>query len=307
MPQARLVALDWGTSSLRAFLLGDGGACLEERVRPWGIMHLPEGGFEAALQDIAGDWLQGDGALPVLACGMVGSAQGWREAPYVTCPAGADSLVSGLTHVDAKGGVRLHIVPGVRNGRPDLMRGEETQVVGLLAAESPPPARLLLPGTHSKWVALGDGRIEDFRTYMTGELFALLRDHSILGRPARRAAAPQAADGEAFDRGVRAVIDQGSAVPLLFSTRALVLTGALAAEHSLDYLSGLLIGDELRCALADSAAAAAAPLTLIGDDALCARYRRALQLWSVASTLRSNTAAAGLWSIAQRADLVPTP
>lgn len=303
MPQARLVALDWGTSSLRAFLLGEGGACVEERVRPWGIMHLPEGGFEAALKGIAGDWLGHDAALPVLACGMVGSAQGWREAPYVACPAGIDSLVRGLTCFEVAGGVRLHIVPGVRNGRPDLMRGEETQVLGALALPLPPRAALLLPGTHSKWVQLGDGRIEDFRTYMTGELFALLRDHSILGRPARAAAAAQPMDGEAFDRGVRAVIAQGSAVPLLFSTRSLVLTAELAAEHSLDYLSGLLIGDELRCALPDAAASAAAPLTLIGDDALCARYRRALQLWGVDSTLRSNTAAAGLWSIAQHAHL----
>ena len=128
MGAARLLALDWGTSSLRAYVLGDRGTVLDERVRPWGIMHLPDGGFEAALRGIAGDRLH----LPVIASGMVGSAQGWREASYVDCPAGEDQLAAALLVFDAMPGVRLHIVPGVRDARPDVMRGEETQVIGAL-------------------------------------------------------------------------------------------------------------------------------------------------------------------------------
>ena len=130
-----------------------------------------------------GDWLSATPGVPLIACGMVGSAQGWREAPYVLCPASADSLVSGLTVFDVGGGARLHIVPGVRNQRPNVMRGEETQVVGALALapQLSAWATLLMPGTHSKWVDLRDGRLDDFRTFMTGELFAVLRDHSTWG------------------------------------------------------------------------------------------------------------------------------
>ncbi len=312
MSAARLVALDWGTTSLRGYLLGPGGAVLAQRSKPWGILHLPEGGFHAALQGIAGDWLSATPGVPLIACGMVGSAQGWREATYVPCPAGADSLGRELTVFDVGDGQRLHIVPGVRNPRPDVMRGEETQVVGALALspELSSQSTLLMPGTHSKWVDLRDGCIEDFRTFMTGELFAVLRDHSILGRPARAATAPQDTSPDAFDRGVRAVLQEGGgATPLLFSTRTLVLTGQLPAEQSLDYLSGLLIGDELRCALpaarADAPAAGATPLVLIGDDALCARYARALNLFGVTRAQpMSNTAVAGLWFVAQRAGLL---
>jgi 2-dehydro-3-deoxygalactonokinase len=314
MSAAQLVALDWGTTALRGYLLGQGGVVLEQRSLPWGILHLPEGGFDAALSGIAGDWLSATPGLPLVACGMVGSAQGWREAPYVPCPASAESLVNRLSVFDVGGGARLHIVPGVRNERPDVMRGEETQVVGALALAPhlSAQATLLMPGTHSKWVELRDGRIDDFRTFMTGELFAVLRDHSILGRPARAASAAPGESSDAFDRGVRAVMQQGSATPLLFSTRTLVLTGQLPAEQSLDYLSGMLIGDELRCALPVEREPLAGPapiassLVLIGEDTLCDRYRRALNIWgAVNPQLLSNTAVAGLWHMAQRAGLLP--
>ena len=200
----------------------------------------------------------------------------------------------------------LHIVPGVRLGgpRPDVMRGEETQVVGLLATQPALAGRatLVMPGTHSKWVRVQAARIVDFHTYMTGELFALLREHSILGRPAREAGGGQGSD-EAFDRGVAAVRDAGAAgaTALLFSARALVLGGQLRAGDSLEYLSGLLVGEELRCALKDGDAAAP---VLVGDAALCARYRRALALYDRSShTAVDGAAAAGLWQIARQAGL----
>lgn len=303
---ARLIALDWGTSSLRAYLLGESGALIDERRQPWGLLHLPEGGFAAALTGAAGDWLQAMPALPLIASGMVGSAQGWREAPYASAPADAAALAAQLLRFEALPGVRLHIVPGVRLGspRPDVMRGEETQVMGLLARQPALAAQatLVLPGTHSKWVRVQAARIVDFHTYMTGELFALLREHSILGRPAREAGGGPACD-EAFDRGVTAVRAAGTAgaTALLFSARALVLGGQLRAADSLDYLSGLLVGEELRCALSEDSDVEP---VLVGDAALCARYRRALALFGRSSQIAGEeAAAAGLWQIATRAGL----
>jgi 2-dehydro-3-deoxygalactonokinase len=309
MPQARLIALDWGTSSLRACLLGEGGVVIDSSQQPWGILHLPEGGFAAALQGVAGNWLSAQPGLPLVASGMVGSAQGWREAPYVDCPADAAALAARLLRFDAAPGIALHLVPGVRMAgeRPDVMRGEETQVVGLLARE---PAladgcALVMPGTHSKWVQVRGGAIVGFSTYMTGELFGLLAQHSILGRPAREAGAAAVSDA-AFERGVAAVrAHAAGATPLLFSARTLVLGGQLAAADSLEYLSGLLVGEEIRCALQAGPAADALPRLLVGDAALCRRYQRALALFGLSSQLAADgAAAAGLWQIALSAGLL---
>ncbi len=313
MPQARLIALDWGTSSLRAYLLGEGAAVIEARHQPWGILHLPEGGFAAALQGVAGDWLAAQPGLPVIASGMVGSAQGWREAAYAPCPADSRSLAVQLLVFEPAPGLRLHIVPGVRlaGERPDVMRGEETQIVGLLSREPALAARcaLVMPGTHCKWVQVRDAAITAFNTYMTGELFALLAQHSILGRPARdagAAGAPVAGDAS-FERGLAAVrAHPAGATPLLFSARTLVLGGQLAAADSLEYLSGLLVGEEIRCALQTGPPADELPRRLVGDAALCRRYQRALALFGLPSQLAADGAApAGLWQIALSAGLLP--
>jgi 2-dehydro-3-deoxygalactonokinase len=309
--QARLIALDWGTSVLRAYLLGDDGTILEERSRPWGIMHLPDGGFVGALEGIALDWRTAAPELSIIACGMVGSAQGLREAPYIACPAGRDALASALLAVDVSPSLRLHIVPGVRRDGdpPDVMRGEETQVVGLLA-QSPQlaaEALLVMPGTHAKWVQVKDGRIVDFQTYMTGELYALLKEHSILGRPARSAVATsQTAAKHAFERGVSAVHQRSGtgATELLFSARTLVLGGQLKAEDSLDYLSGLLVGEEMRSVGEGRFSASAGPVALIGDAALCDRYLCAMSVFEIAAgPILQGTAPKGLWQLARQAGL----
>ena len=305
MSAARLIALDWGTSSLRAYRLGAGGAVLDARQQPWGILHLPDGGFAAALRATAGDWIDAAPALPLLACGMVGSAQGWTPVPYVDTPADAAALATGLHAHDTGLGGRLHVAPGVRSPgeRPDVMRGEETQIVGALAAMPALAARsrLLLPGTHSKWVEVQAGRITAFRTYMTGELYAVLNAHSILGRPARETGA--VADDAAFDRGVAAARGTEPLAALLFSARTLVLDGRLPATHSLDYLSGLLIGDELRSALREGDDGV--PMALIGEPALGTRYRRALQAFGRSGVVSIDQAApAGLWALAMAAGLV---
>jgi len=309
VPQARLIALDWGTSSLRAYLLGEGAAVVEARQHPWGILHLPEGGFAAALHGVAGDWLAAQPGLPVIASGMVGSAQGWREAAYAPCPADGRSLADQLLAFEPGPGLRMHVVPGVRlaGERPDVMRGEETQIIGLLSREPALAARcaLVMPGTHCKWVQVRDAAITTFNTYMTGELFALLAQHSILGRPAREAGTAVACEA-AFERGVAAVrAHAAGATPLLFSARTLVLGGQLAAADSLEYLSGLLVGEEIRCALQSGPHADELPRLLVGDAALCRRYQRALALFGLPSQLAADGAApAGLWQIAMSAGLL---
>jgi 2-dehydro-3-deoxygalactonokinase len=306
---ARLIALDWGTTSLRAYLLGDAGSVLESRSESWGIMQLPAGGFAEAFRLVTRDWRSRFADLPAIASGMVGSAQGWVEVAYCSAPTGVDALARSLAQVPAG---PLSIVPGIAQlgDPPNVMRGEETQIVGAIALAPKLSAHslLLLPGTHSKWARVQDGEVRDFTTYLTGELFGVLSAHSILGRFARDSGARPDQDTarRAFERGVLAA--RGSAAgmaPMLFSARSLVLAGRLEPEASLDYLSGLLIGEELRCGLA----AGDAPSALIGDATLCGRYSSALELFGVSGvSVLEHTAPAGLWTIARRANLVgPTP
>lgn len=329
----RLVALDWGTSSLRAYRLGDGARVLELRHRPWGIMHLPpapagadaspEAAFERALQDTCGDWLAAAPHLPLLACGMVGSAQGWREARYLHTPTSLDALAQGLTRVERPGGQPLHIVPGLlQPGElPNVMRGEETQVLGVLAlrpAEDAGPWLVGLPGSHSKWVVAQHGGIAGFHTFMTGEVFAALRSHTILGKTMAAAAAPGAQDGAvpddaAFVRGLQVASGSDAGLGLLshiFSTRTLGLTGVLPAGAQADYLSGLLIGHEVAAlARVHPPGGSAAPVQslLCGEPDLCRRYALALRLQGFSEpAIAAQATPTGLWQIAQAAGL-PAP
>jgi 2-dehydro-3-deoxygalactonokinase len=305
-----LIGLDWGTSSLRAFLMGD-GRVIETRQSGDGVQSL--GGradeFERVFAAIAGDWLAQWPALPVVACGMVGSVQGWREAPYARCPVDARTLAAHAARVASGIGPEVLIAPGVlyepEDAAPDVMRGEETQVAGALLRQPAWAARatFLLPGTHSKWVRVEEGRIVAVATAMTGELFALLRTHSILGRLMPPPA--DTPDAAAFTRGVEDARTDGGGGWLhqLFAVRTLGLTERLPRAALADYLSGLLIGSELMHALA--ARADAAPLVLVGEPALCSRYAQALQHVGVTiDAVQGNTAPAGLWALACAAGLV---
>jgi 2-dehydro-3-deoxygalactonokinase len=292
-----LIALDWGTSSLRAMWMDADGTVVETRRKPWGIRQLPDGGFTAALAAVTDGWP----SLPRIASGMVGSRGGWREVAYLDLPAGGEQLAGALDQSQ-----ELAIVPGLRNARgPDVMRGEETQLVGLMATDqAAADATVLLPGTHSKWVSLQQGRIIDFCTLMTGELYALLRQHSILA--AGIAADAATVDDGAFREGVRHARDSGAAGAFsrLFATRARMLGGELSAGSVPDYLSGLLIGEEFRSMQADRRRRTDRPLWLIGDAALCARYRTAAAEFSIALAPDvDDTAAAGLWWLARAAGL----
>lgn len=297
-----LIGLDWGSTRLRAYRFDAAGGVEEMRALPWGSRHLPEGGFADAFARAVDGWPP----APVLACGMVGSRGGWREAPYLDAPCRLERLAGALTRIDAPGGRSVHVVPGLRDpAGPDVMRGEETQVAGVLA-QFPALAgqvSLLLPGTHSKWVRVCDRAVTGFNTVMTGELFAVLRGHSILGA----GLPPATADDSAFARGVAAARDAGVAGGLsrLFSTRALMLEGALAPSGVADFLSGLLIGDELRMALAAGWASPDAPVQLVGDDALCARYLQAAERFGLSFHITPGpTTAHGLWQVATAAGLL---
>lgn len=309
-----LLALDWGTSSLRAWRVTAAGRVLEERHRPWGILRLPDGGFPAAYASITEGWQgQPDAPVAAIASGMVGSRQGWQEVPYLSLPLDLNQLAGSLTQV---GGTGLRLVPGLidetRDGRPDVMRGEETEAVGALERLEDTAGEILLvmPGTHCKWVRVSNGVIAGFTTYMTGELFAMLTEHSILGRSIPTTAPTLPADDparrRAFDDGVRAAASDGLA-GRLFSVRALVLTGRLDAALITDYLSGLLIGEELTRALAAAHAGSAEPgrIVLVGDPAITTRYARAFATLGRTIPLELGAASVrGLYRIAVLAGLV---
>ena len=296
----RLVALDWGTTSLRAYLLGAAGVVLDRRSESLGILQIPGRDFAGVYRTVTKEWRQHHPGLPAIASGMIGSAQGWIEAPYVDVPADLDAVVR-MMAVEPDTGLR--IIPGLsqRGAAPDVMRGEETQLFGAQAHSRSLAhgGRVVLPGTHSKWARISNGRIEGFTTYMTGELFAVLRGHSILGRLADPAAAGETAVGPGFLRGVQAARDApGALSSLLFSARSTVLVGDLPATESLDYLSGLLIGDELRWALT----AGDPPLAIVGDPTLGGRYVAALREFGVRDVeLLGDTGPVGLWQIGRRA------
>ncbi|MHA3738844.1 2-dehydro-3-deoxygalactonokinase [Pseudomonas sp. Eth.TT006] len=323
--QAQLIALDWGTTSLRAYKLAAGGVVLEQRALSSGIMQLPKtprvingrecaDGFELAFEEACGDWLAAQPELPVIACGMVGSAQGWREAAYCETPANVANLGNSLQTLISLRGTRVHIVPGViqRSRLPNVMRGEETQVLGVLQnlpAEAGGDLLIGLPGSHSKWVEVVDGRITHFDTFMTGEVFAVLSEHSILGRTQQPAAS---FDGPAFDRGVQVAQSADGELGVLstlFSARTLGLTGELAPTAQADYLSGLMIGHELAALAGGQRRRRNSPhlpsIILIGNAQLCTRYSRALDACGFANvTLAEQATERGLWQLALAAGLL---
>lgn len=289
---AHLIALDWGTTSLRAYLLNEAGDILERREGGPGIMKVEHGAFEAALQAFCGDWIAANPQAQLIASGMIGSKQGWREAPYCPCPASAADLAARTINVPLAHGRHLTIVPGVSyvdaaSGVPDVMRGEETQVFGALPATGRHVA--VLPGTHSKWVWVEDGAIVSFASFMTGEVYAALTGHTILGR-LMKLDAPH--DEAAFARGVAYGLEAPQALlNRMFSARTLGLFGQLGEVALPSYLSGLLIGSEIGSARAMHATDAR-PL-LLGSAELAARYASAFRVARVEAAIGPTESAAG--------------
>ncbi len=290
-----LSAIDWGTSSLRGARLDASGQVLESREFPRGILTMPAGQFEAVFHELFGDWMQQPHALCLIS-GMAGSRQGWQEAPYCPCPAGFAELGQHLLWLQPG---RIALVPGLSClgsdplKTPDVMRGEEVQIFGALHMAGRDSATLVLPGTHSKWVQVQGGRVTQFQTFMTGEVFALMSQHSILGKTLDLHGA---FDEAAFLQGVDQSHQPGSVLHHLFAVRTLGLFERLSAAQLASYLSGLLIGEELRT---QALSAAAAPVIVIGSVALTLRYTLALQHLKITSQSRGAEATwAGLFALA---------
>jgi 2-dehydro-3-deoxygalactonokinase len=240
------IAADWGTTNRRAYLMDGQGKCVDEFEDDKGILGVPKGGFTEAVAEIR----ERLGDKPLLLAGMVGSNRGWIEAPYVPCPAGIEDLAANLVWPEEG---RTAIVPGVSFVDPDeadVMRGEELQLLGAFAAGMVPADSLVChPGTHNKWARLDDGRVTRFRTVMTGELFNLLREHSIL---ADLLSGPADQD-DAFARGVARGLEEGCLTAELFKIRARVLLSQADAADAPSYGSGLLIGTDIRAGLEEGA------------------------------------------------------
>ena len=284
-----MIAVDWGTTSFRARRLGPAGAVLGTVDAPRGILSVTD--FPATLRELVGAWLDA-GDRQIVMCGMVGSRQGWVEAPYLPCPAGLDEMAGGLVRV-AFEGAEIWLAPGLSDrdaaGVPEVMRGEETQLLAALGTAG----LACLPGTHTKWARIEGGRVAGFNTFMTGEAFAALRGHTILGRLMADDAPHHP---EAFGRGMARAGDGAGLLHHLFGVRTLGLTDGLSPDAAPSYLSGLLIGHELASALPRGV-----PVRLIGSPALCARYAEAIALRGGQSTIvAGEPAMTGLAKLGER-------
>jgi 2-dehydro-3-deoxygalactonokinase len=287
-----MIVIDWGTSSFRAYWLAEDGAVRERREAPLGILQLKGPHFAGAFESQVGHWAaQDDG--PILMSGMIGSRQGWAEAPYAECPAGPDDVAGRLLPVEWQGR-RLWIVPGLvdrTRGVPDVMRGEETQLFGVLDTLGPGGHTVCLPGTHSKWVRVENGRVTGFRTHMTGEVFAVLKQHSILGRLMNASADDEAA----FDGGLARSAEPGGLLHHLFGVRTLGLFEELPPASLASYLSGILIGHELA-----AETGSAGMVHILGAPQLGALYVRALRhSRKTPHILDADAAVAGLYRLAR--------
>lgn len=294
-----LIGVDWGTTSLRAFALDASGSVMARHDSADGILSIANGQFGAHLEDLLAPWVDAGTAPAIVLSGMITSRQGWIETPYLECPAPVAGLAGALQPAHSPSGWPLHFITGLScrraDGAPDVMRGEETQVLGLEASDG----LLVMPGTHSKWVELRAAAVAQFTTFMTGEVFAALREHSILGK----LMTADGGDEATFERGVAGGLDPSSGLlARLFSVRTHGLFDDIPGDGLADYLSGLLIGTEFREALA---AMPADEIVVLGRGDLVTRYTRAAKLAGVSTRPGpEDSAARGHYLVARAAGLL---
>jgi 2-dehydro-3-deoxygalactonokinase len=314
-----LICVDWGGSNFRAFLLDDAGKPLDVIRSNQGMLSLSKEQFEPVFITQLQPWLT-EHSLPIVMAGMVGSAQGWQDAGYVPCPANLSSLTADMTFVANSRGFKIAIVPGVKGlshiGQIDVMRGEEVQIIGAISllqqqaqacvAADKTSLLMCLPGTHSKWANVNIERepsIVSFSTYMTGELFNVLEEFSLLGKPYRDN--KQAVDSHlsAFDLGVKSSFTHASLSHTLFSARTNMLSGKISALEVRSYLSGLLIGAEI--ADMQGHTPNLSDVCLVGSQSLCELYQRACHSLAIkVSIIDSDSAScSGMLSIVNQAGL----
>ena len=302
-----MIAVDWGTSSFRAYRLNAAGAIVEKINADIGIMSVTDRRFEEALQNAIGRWTETDGAVPpILMSGMIGSRQGWVEADYIEPPVSLERLADHLTKVTGNMRQPVFIVPGVSvkaGDMPDVMRGEETQIFGAMRRDGFDRGTIILPGTHSKWVQIDNGAIATFKTFMTGEMFAALRGHTILGAFMTERTG---INEDAFRRGLAAGRAEGSPGALLhrvFGARTLPLFDLIEPDGVADYLSGLLIGAEF----SEGDIRRNGPLSILGASSLAQRYFLAAEhIGLPARLIDPDYTASGLYAIAARAAILST-
>jgi 2-dehydro-3-deoxygalactonokinase len=285
-PSAKLIAVDWGTTRLRARLVDGAGVVLAEAVSDRGIGPLNGAGHEDAFESLVATWP----LVPAIMTGMVGSRQGWREAAYVPCPADVAGIGGALTRFTTAKGRAVAIIPGLRVGDVNVMRGEETQIIGLMDAEASFSGTVIMPGTHSKWARVEGGTTIDFASFMSGELFALLAKHSLL----RHSVSDADAMGDVSSSAdFRAGVEYARAVPFaatLFTVRVRQLLTGTTPEANLDYLSGLVIGGEIASATAMDLARGS--LRIIAAGPLARAYGAALSVFGLSAEVRDGDAMA---------------
>lgn len=278
-----MIAVNWGTTNFRAYRLDAQGQVQGEKSSNRGAVSVAAGGFQDALVSELMDWLDGSDDR-ILMCGMVGARRGWKEAPYVEVPANFEQIVQKVIKLDVDG-FDARIVPGLicsdSTGVPDVMRGEETEILGC-SSEMGGNAHFCLPGTHTKWVRLEDGKIGSFATSMTGDLFRAIRESTIL----RSCTQHDPHDENAFLLGVARAGQEGELGHQLFGVRTLVLTGKMNEKSASSYLSGLLIGNEIR-----ETARKGDNVHLIGEPSLCLLYQKAMREFGMKSTIEPDGAA----------------
>lgn len=274
-----LIALDWGTTRARAFLISETGAVLQRRNADSGIQSVPAGGYPAAFEALAGDFRRARPDAAIILAGMVGSRNGWIEAPYVACPASPENIAAAGMPVALSDGAPATILPGLScdDGAFDVMRGEETLIVGLGLEDG----IACLPGTHSKWAEIRSGRIHRFASFMTGEVYGLLRQNSILARLAQEPAGDDAASGTS--RGLAAASRPGGLLNAAFAARTEVLAGRMTGGAVGPYLSALLVAHEI--------------------DSACALFGRPARVHLVADGVLAETYAAALAAAGLKAEL----
>ena len=263
------IAVDWGSTNRRAWALGAGGESVQERADSAGLLAIKERRFADSLEAFLDGWL--GGGVPVVIAGMAGSRMGWVEVPYVTAPAPLADLARNLMKAGRIADSDCWIVPGMNldsADQPEVMRGEECQMLGALLKQGRSDGVFLTPGTHSKWARVADGRLMEFRTYITGEMFNLLRQSGTLAQ----LMTGDVEDEAAFARGVRATGPDTELLNRAFSARSLVLFGRLEGKELASYLSGLLVATEMRDALAAWPDLARSGVTCIGSAGMLARY-----------------------------------
>ena len=292
MTPRQLIAVDWGTTRLRGARLSTDGQVIQERESAQGILTVKPGEFAAAFDTLFHDWMASEPTL-VLISGMAGSQQGWREAPYCPCPAGFDEVARQLTWLEPG---RMALVPGIsceHTHGPDVMRGEEVQLFGAMQLTGLQDGMFVLPGTHNKWARVRNGRVMSFKTFMSGEVYALLSQHSILAKTLD-ASAPL--DTPAFLEGVRLSQQSGGLLHHAFSARTLGLFKRKTPAQLASYLSGLVIGDELHSQTLPKGS----EVVLIGSQALTVRYNLAMTDMGInARQLGAEATWAGLHAIAK--------